>query len=72
MEFVNYMKSEGYEVRWRRTSSRDKKGVFYRQEEHVLERRKAWSWSLKSMCWKEGVRKMFTSRCWSSDRLSWV
>ena len=52
MVFVNYMKSEGYEVRWRRASSRGKKGVFYRQEEHVLVRRKAWSWSLKSMCWK--------------------
>ena len=43
MEFVSYMKSEGYEVRWRKASSRDKKGVFYRQEEHVLERRKACS-----------------------------
>ena len=52
MEFVNYMKSEGYEVCWRKASSRDKKGVFYRQEGHVLERRKAYSWSLKSMCWK--------------------
>ena len=52
MEFVNYMKSEGYEVRWRRASSRGKKGVFYRQEGHVLVRRKACSWSLKSMCWK--------------------
>ena len=43
MEFINYMKSEGYEVRWRRAFLRGKKGVFYRQEEHVLERRKAWS-----------------------------
>ena len=68
MVFVNYMKSEGYEVRWRKASSRGKKGVFYRQEEHVLERRKACSWSLKSMCWKEGVRKMFTSLDLHSDR----
>ena len=37
------MKSEGYEVRWRKASLRGKKGVFYWQEEHVLGRRKAWS-----------------------------
>ena len=43
MVFVNCMKSEGYEVRWRKASSRGKKGVFYRQEGHVLEHRKAWS-----------------------------
>ena len=49
MEFINYMKSEGYGVRWRRASSRGKKGVFYRQEEHVLERRRACSWSLKGV-----------------------
>ena len=68
MVFVNYMKSECYEVCWRRASSRGKKGVFYRQEGHVLERRKAWSWSLKGVCWKEGVRKMFTSLDLRSDR----
>ena len=68
MEFVNYMKSEGYEVRWRRTSSRDKKGVFYRQEEHVLERRKA-------CVGKKGCERCLqvwagvaTDRCWRSGR----
>ena len=54
------MKSISYKLRWRRRPSCLKKGVFCMQEGHVLERRRAWSATLKSMDYMQGERKMLT------------
>ena len=53
---VNYMKSRGCKLHWRRALSSIKKGVFLDVEGHVLEWRRACSWMGKDMFLK-GVRQ---------------
>ena len=48
---ITFNKSVGYDYLLRRALLRDKKGVFKPQEGHVLERRRASSWSMKGKYW---------------------
>jgi len=62
---ITYNRSVSYKLRLRTCPSCSKKGVFKPQEGHVLERRRASSWSMKRVYCVRRERNFLILRRWA-------